>query len=82
MPAPKPVNGSRRKETYESQTEKEIIQENYQDGLGSGSMIIGIRGKKIILSHFFKSNNGNLQMQEFSAKCKFCPMCGRKLVEE
>ena len=61
---------------------KEIIQENYQDGLGSGSMIIGIRGKKIILSHHFKSNNGNLQMQEFSAKCEFCPMCGRKLVEE
>ncbi len=61
---------------------KEIIQENYQDGLGSGSMIIGIRGKKIILSHLFKSNNGNLQMQEFSAKCEFCPMCGRKLVEE
>jgi hypothetical protein len=28
MPAPKPVNGSRRKETYESQTEKEIIQES------------------------------------------------------
>jgi hypothetical protein len=28
MPAPKPVNGSRRKETYESQTEKEVIQES------------------------------------------------------
>lgn len=28
MPAPKPVNGSRRKENYESQTEKEVIQEN------------------------------------------------------
>lgn len=64
------------------QNKKEIIQKKYQGSLGSGSMIIGIRGKKIILSHLFKSNNGNLQMQVISAKCKFCPMCGRKLVEE
>ena len=64
------------------QNKKEIIQKNYQGSLGSGSMIIGIRGEKIILSHLFKSNNGNLQMQEFSAKCKFFPMCGRKLVKK